>query len=185
MGGPVVLKIESPDITHKTEIGGVLLKLDDEAAIRAGFQTLLQRAARARADARIEGVVVQAMARGHVELVIGVKRDETFGMIVMVGLGGVFVEVMKDVAFRRAPFGVDEGLRMLGELRMGALLDGARGQAAVDRPALARLLSDLSAWAAAMSPTLEELDLNPVLVGPDGPVGVDCVMVFRKLEPSA
>jgi acetyltransferase len=119
------------------------------------------------------------MARGEVELVIGVKRDETFGMMVMVGLGGVFVEVMKDVVFRRAPFSADEGLRMLGELRMGALLDGARGRAPVDRPAVAALLSNLSAWAAAMSPVLEELDLNPMLVGPEGPVGVDCVMVFK------
>jgi acetyltransferase len=179
LGGPVVLKIESPDITHKTEIGGVLLKLDDEAAVRAGFDTLVQRARAARPDARIAGVVVQAMARGEVELVVGVKRDETFGMMVMVGLGGVFVEVMKDVVFRRAPFSADEGLRMLGELRMGALLDGARGRPPVDRPAVAALLSNLSAWAAAMSPVLEELDLNPMLVGPEGPVGVDCVMVFK------
>ena len=183
-GGPVVLKIESPDITHKTEIGGVLLKIDDEAAVRGGFDTLVQRARAARPDARIAGVVVQAMASGDMELVVGVKRDETFGMMVMVGLGGVFVEVMKDVAFRRAPFAPDEALRMLAELRMGALLDGARGRPPVDRSSLARLLSDLSAWAAAMSPVLEELDLNPMLVGPDGAVGVDCVMVFKGRGPN-
>jgi acetyltransferase len=181
-GGPVALKIESPDITHKTEVGGVLLKLDDEASIRAGFETLMRRAAQARPAARLTGVIVQAMASGHVELVIGVKRDPTFGMVVMAGMGGVLVEVMKDVTFRRAPFDLDEGLRMLGELRMGALLDGVRGQPAVDRHALARLLSRLSVWADAMSPVLDELDLNPVLVGPAGPVGVDCVMVFKRLE---
>jgi acetate---CoA ligase (ADP-forming) len=180
LSGPVVLKIESPDITHKTEIGGVLLKLDSEAAIRDGFDTLLARARQAKPQARIEGVVVQPMAGGPVELAIGVKRDPTFGMIVMVGLGGIFIEVMKDVAFRQAPFDAEEGMRMLAELRTGALLDGARGLPRVDRAVIAELLAALSAWAAAMAPILEELDLNPVLVGPDGPVGVDCVMVFRR-----
>ncbi len=181
MGGPVVLKIESPDITHKTEIGGVLLKLNDEAAVGAGFDTLMERARKAKPQARLAGVVVQEMAGGGVELAIGVKRDPTFGMIVMVGLGGIFIEAMKDVAFRQAPFDADEGLRMLSELRMGALLDGARGRPSVDRQAIARLLSDLSAWAAAMAPSLEELDLNPVLVDGSAASGVDCVMVLRHL----
>ncbi|VTU26335.1 acetyl coenzyme A synthetase (ADP forming), alpha domain [Variovorax sp. PBS-H4] len=178
-GGPVALKIESPDITHKTEVGGVLLKLDDEAAVRQGFTTLMQRAAAAEPAARLHGVVVQGMAQGHVELVVGVQRDPVFGMVVMVGTGGVLVEVLKDVAFRRAPFDDAEALRMLGELRMGALLDGVRGQQAVDRNAIAQMLAGLSRWAAAMQPRLAELDLNPVLVGADGPVAVDCVMVLR------
>jgi acetate---CoA ligase (ADP-forming) len=109
-----------------------------------------------------------------------VQRDPVFGMVVMVGIGGVLVEVLKDVAFRRAPFDEREGLQMLGELRMGALLDGVRGQKAVDRSAIARMLAGLSRWAAAMQHRLAELDLNPVLVGPDGPVAVDCVMVLRE-----
>ncbi|MBK5050463.1 acetate--CoA ligase family protein [Burkholderia sp. R-70006] len=184
LGGQVVLKIESPDITHKTELGGVLLKLNDEVSIRQGFTTLMQRAGAARPDARLDGVIVQSMAAGHLELVIGVKRDPAFGMVLMVGLGGVLVEVLKDVAFRLAPISEAEGLRMLDELRMRALLDGVRGQQAVDRAALAALLSRLSVWAAAMAPRLEELDLNPVLVGPDGPLGVDCVMVFSRVEAS-
>ncbi|SCU90660.1 hypothetical protein CNECB9_500001 [Cupriavidus necator] len=104
VGGPVVLKIESPDITHKTEVGGVLLKLNDEATVRQGFATLMQRAAAARPEARLEGVIVQPMAAGQLELVIGVQRDPGFGMVLMVGLGGVLVEVLKDVVFRRAPF---------------------------------------------------------------------------------
>ena len=178
-GGAVALKIESPDITHKTEIGGVLLALDDEPAIRDGYATLMQRAGRAQPTARVKGVLVQAMSRGHVELVVGVKRDPVFGMIVMVGLGGILVEVLKDVAFRRAPFDAEEGMRMLAELRMGALLDGVRGQAAVDRGAIARLLANLSHWAAGMQAVLAELDLNPVLVGTAGPVAVDCVMVLH------
>ncbi len=178
-GGAVALKIESPDITHKTEIGGVLLKLNDEAAVRSGFQSLMQGAARALPQARLSGVLVQTMAQGHLELVIGARRDPVFGMIVMVGLGGVLVEVLKDVVFRRAPFNTHEAMGMLADLRMGALLDGVRGQPPVDRKAIARMLADVSAWTAAMQPVLAELDLNPVLVGPMGPIAVDCVMVFR------
>ena len=177
-GGPVALKIESPDIAHKTEVGGVLLRLDDEDAVRAAVATLRANAARHAPHARIDGVLVQPMAAGHVELVVGVQRDPVFGMVVMVGSGGVLVEVLKDVAFRRAPFGPEEGMAMLAELRMGALLDGVRGQPAVDRRAIAGLLADLSRWAAA-TPRLAELDLNPVRVGAEGPVAVDCVMVLR------
>jgi acyl-CoA synthetase (NDP forming) len=183
-GTAVALKIESPDITHKTEVGGVLLKLDDEAAVRQAFRTLMQRARSAVPHARLDGVLVQAMASGHLELVVGVQRDPAFGMVVMVGLGGVLVEVLKDVAFRRAPFGPDEGLAMLRDLRMGALLDGVRGQPGVDRAVLAQMLSTLSHWAAGMAPWLSELDLNPVLVGPAGPTAVDCVMVLRH-DPGA
>ncbi|WP_088279969.1 acetate--CoA ligase family protein [Ideonella sp. A 288] len=178
-GAPVALKIESADITHKTEVGGVILNLDDEAAVRAAYDLLWQRARQARPQAVLDGVLVQAMASGDVELVVGAQRDPVFGMVVMVGLGGVLVEVLKDVAFRHAPFDVDEAHAMLRELRLGALLDGVRGRPGVDRGALARLLSDLSHWVAAMQPWLAELDLNPVLVGANGPLAVDCVMVFR------
>jgi acetyltransferase len=178
-GRAVALKIESPDITHKTEVGGVILKLDDEAAVRGAFQTLLQRATAAQPAARLDGVLVQPMAAGHLELVVGVQRDPVFGMVVMAGLGGVLVEVLKDVVFRHAPFGEAEALAMLAELRTGAVLDGVRGQPGIDRAELALMLSRLSQWAAAMQPWLAELDLNPVLVGADGPRAVDCVMVLR------
>lgn len=180
-GGPVAVKIESPHIAHKTEVGGVLLMLDDEAAIRQAFEQLLRDAKRARPQARLDGVLVQKMVRGHLELVVGVQRDPVFGMVVMVGIGGVLVEVLKDVAFRRAPFGVDEAHRMLSELRLGAMLDGVRGKPAADRHAIARMLSGLSAWASAMQTVLRELDLNPVILNEDGPLAVDCVMVFDRL----
>jgi len=176
----VALKIESPDIVHKTEIGGVLLNLNDAAALRQGMRTLLQRAAAARPGARLDGVLVQPMAQGHLELVVGVQRSAVFGMVLMVGLGGVWVEVLKDVAFRRAPFDTAEAARMLGELRGSAMLDGVRGQPGVDRAAIARLLSDLSDWAVRMQPRLAELDLNPVRVGEAGPVAVDCVMLLQR-----
>ena len=180
-GGPVAVKIESPHIAHKTEVGGVLLMLDDEAAIRQAFEQLFRDARRARPQARLDGVLVQKMVRGHLELVVGVQRDPIFGMVVMVGIGGVLVEVLKDVAFRRAPFGADEAHRMLSELRLGAMLDGVRGQPAADRHSIARMLSGLSAWASAMQTVLRELDLNPVILNEDGPLAVDCVMVFERL----
>ncbi len=180
-GGPVAAKIESPHIAHKTEVGGVSLMLDDEAAVRQAFARLLRDARAALPLARLDGVLVQKMVHGHLELVVGVQRDPVFGMLVMVGIGGVLVEVLKDVVFRRAPFGIDEAHRMLSELRLGAVLDGVRGRPAVDRQAIARMLSGLSAWAAAMQPVLRELDLNPVIVNEDGPLAVDCVMVFDRL----
>lgn len=179
VGAPVVLKIESPDITHKTEVGGVILKLNEEIEVRQAFRTLMQRARDAMPGARLEGVLVQGMAQGHLELVVGAQRDPVFGMIVMVGLGGVLVEVLKDVVFRHAPFDAEEAHAMLRELRMTAMLDGVRGGPGVDRTSIARMLSDLSQWAAEMEPVLAELDLNPVLVGAHGPVAVDCVMVFE------
>ena len=178
-GTAVALKIESPDIPHKSDIGGVLLNLDDESSVRNGFQTLMRQTSERSPGARLQGVIVQAMGRGHLELIVGVKRDPVFGMVVMAGLGGILVEVLKDIVFRLAPFDVDEAERMLSELRMAALFDGVRGQSGVDRYAIANMLSNLSRWAAAMEPRLAELDLNPVLVGASGPVAVDCVMILK------
>lgn len=179
-GKAVALKIESPDILHKTEVGGVLLHLDSEEAIRDGYATLMARAAAAKPRARILGAVVQRMAGGDVELVIGVRRDPVFGMMVMVGLGGVLVEVLKDVSFRRAPFDADEATRMLDELKTGAILDGVRGKRGVDRPALADLLSRLSHWAHAAAPSLSELDLNPVMASGAAIAAVDCVLLVQR-----
>jgi len=179
-GQPVALKIESPDITHKTEINGVILKLNDELSVRTSFSGLMARAASERPGARLSGVIVQRMSSGDLELVIGAKRDPAFGMVVMMGLGGVLVEVLKDVVFRQAPFDQSEGMRMINGLRSRALLEGVRGRSPVDKSAIASLLSNVSVWAAAMEPWLEELDLNPVLVNDAGPVAVDCVMLFKS-----
>ena len=177
--GSVAIKIESPDISHKTEVGGVLLKLGDERAVRDGVKQLLSNISHHAPQARVSGVLIQPMVDGHIELVIGVHRDPAFGAMVMVGFGGVLVEVLKDVSFRKAPFEVQEGLSMLEDLRLGALLDGVRGQSPVDRNAIARLLSDVSHLAAGV-PRLAELDLNPVRVGVGGPTAVDCVLVLSE-----
>jgi len=185
MGRPVAMKIESPDIAHKTEVGGVRLALAQESDVRTAYRELLAGARRALPMARLIGVLVQPMVQGRQELVVGVQRDPVFGMMVMVGIGGILVEVLKDIALRRAPFDIDEGLHMLAELRAGAVLDGVRGQPAADRRQLAALLSRLSVWAAGMQEVLAELDLNPVILTPEGPVAVDCVMIFDRLSASA
>ncbi len=178
LGYPVVLKIESPDILHKTEAKGVALNLGDDVAVRAAYATLISNAKQYKADARIAGVLVQAMAKGDVELVIGLKRDPTFGPVVMVGLGGVLIEVFRDVVFRAAPVIEAEALRMLDELKCKVLLDGVRGKPPVNKIALAQMISAVSCFGAAAGPRLAELDLNPVLAGAQGVTAVDWLMLL-------
>ncbi len=181
VGGPAVLKIVSPDLPHKTEIGGVLLGVGSEAAAREGYGTLLARARAARPDARIEGVSVAAMARG-VETALGVADDPAFGPVVMFGLGGVFVEVLGDVAFRAAPFGADEARRMIDSIRGRAILDGVRGAPPADIDALADALSRLSVFAAANAGAVASIDINPFIVLPsgEGAVAADALIVPRE-----
>jgi acetyltransferase len=180
VGYPVALKIESPDIPHKTEAKGVALGLRDAAAVRAAHATIMKNARRHRARAQLDGVIVQAMAEGTVEFVVGLQRDAVFGTVVMAGLGGIHVEVLKDVAFRPAPVTVAEAGRMLDELRGRALLDGARGGPPVDRAALTQLISAVSQFGAAAGARLESLDLNPVLAGPKGAVAVDWLLILTS-----
>jgi acyl-CoA synthetase (NDP forming) len=178
LGYPVALKIESPDILHKTEAQGVKLGLQDAAAVRAAYAEVMAGAQRYKADARIEGVVVQAMAGGDVELVIGLQNDPVFGVVVMVGLGGIHIEVLKDVAFRKAPVTAAEAGRMLEELKGRAILGGVRGRPAIDREALERMISAVSVFGAAAGGRLRELDLNPVLAGSNAVVAVDWLMML-------
>lgn len=168
IGFPVVMKILSPDILHKSEIGGVLLDVGDEDSVRQGFSTLLEHAARAAPAARIEGVLVARQLSGGVECILGIHRDPVFGPMAMFGLGGLFVEVMKDVVFHRCPFGPDVAERMIRSIQGAPLLLGARGRPPVDIDALARMLSQLSAFAVAAGPRLQSIDLNPVFAMPAG-----------------
>ena len=167
-GFPVVMKILSPDILHKSEIGGVLLGVADDAAVRDGYDLLLARARRAAPDARIEGVLVAKQLQGGVECILGIHRDPVFGPIAMFGLGGIFVEVMKDVVFRRCPFGADVAEAMIRSIKGAPLLLGARGRPPVDIHALAQMLARLSAFAVAAGPRLQSIDLNPVFAMPEG-----------------
>ena len=167
-GFPVVMKILSPDILHKSEIGGVLLGVSDATAVRDGYDLLLARAKRAAPDARIEGVLVAKQLQGGVECILGIHRDPVFGPIAMFGLGGIFVEMMKDVVFRRCPFGPDVAEQMIRSIKGAPLLLGARGRPPVDIHALAQMLARLSAFAAAAGPRLQSIDLNPVFAMPQG-----------------
>jgi len=175
LGFPVVGKILSPDILHKSEIGGVLLNLADADAVRAGFDTLMQRAAQRAPAARLTGVLVAKQVSGAVEMVVGVVRDPVFGPVVMCGLGGVFVEIFRDVAFARCPVDEDKAMRMIRSLRGYPLLDGARGRPKADLPALARAVVAMSRFGAA-APTLLSAEVNPLLALPDGAFAADAVI---------
>jgi acyl-CoA synthetase (NDP forming) len=168
IGGAVALKVQSPDILHKTEAGAVALNLTGEAAVREGYRRVLARARAARPGAGIEGVLVQAMAPRGQEMILGITRDPDFGPMLMVGLGGIHVEVLKDVAFAPVPLGSEEALALLGELKGAAVLDGVRGAAPADKAALAALMAALSRFAADHADTVAEIDLNPVIVHPAG-----------------
>jgi acyl-CoA synthetase (NDP forming) len=167
IGGAIALKVQSPDILHKSEAGAVMLGLSGEAA-RDGYRTVLARARAAYPNAKIDGVLVQAMARRGREMILGVTRDPDFGPMLMVGLGGIHVEVLKDVAFAPVPLGIDEALDLLDQLKGAALLDAVRGEPAADRDALARLMVALSRFAADHADSIAEVDLNPVIVHPAG-----------------
>ncbi|MBC8752354.1 MULTISPECIES: acetate--CoA ligase family protein [Paraburkholderia] len=181
LGYPVVLKIESQQILHKTEAQGVVLSLRDAASVREAFEHVVANARRYDAEARIDGVVVQKMI-GHsdaVEMVVGLNQDPVFGPVVMVGMGGIFIEVLKDVSLRRAPVTEAEAGRMIEDLRARVVLNGVRGKAPVDRAALCRFIAAVSRFGAAAGPRLGELDLNPVLVTPEGVTALDVLLTLR------
>ena len=181
-GGPVVLKISSPDILHKTEVGGVAVGLADPDAAAAAFTAMTARVAAARPAARIEGALVSPMIADGVECIMGVSVDPAFGPVVLFGLGGIFVEVLKDVTLRVAPFSPAEAAEMIREVKGFPLLDGARGKPKADIAALAEALSRLSVFAAANSDRIDSIDVNPILVRPagQGVVAVDALFVPRQ-----
>ncbi len=140
IGGAIALKVQSPDITHKTEAGAVALGLTGDDAVRQGYRQVVANAERAHPEADIHGVLVQAMARPGHEMIVGITRDATFGPMLMVGLGGIHVEVLRDLVFSPVPIARGEALSLLDELRGSALLDGVRGAQPADRAALAELM---------------------------------------------
>ena len=184
IGFPVAMKLVSTDILHKSEIGGVLLNVADEAAARDGYDTLIARAKTAQPDAKVDGVVVAPMISGGVETILGVKVDPAFGPVVLFGLGGIFVEVLGDVTQRLAPFGVEEAHEMMREVKGFPLLDGARGAAPADLDALAEALARLSVFAHENAERIESIDINPFLVLPkgQGAYAVDALIVPSKVS---
>lgn len=177
MGFPVVLKIQSPDIAHKTETGGVVLNVGEDG-VEAAFDRIMASAKAHVPDAWIEGVLVQKMMpKGH-EIVIGVTRDPDFGPLVMLGSGGIYLEVLKDVVFAPVPISPDEAKTLIGRLKTAPILQGVRGQAGGDIDALAALVSRVAELARAEG-NIDQLDLNPVFVYPagEGVVAVDALAV--------
>jgi acetyltransferase len=168
LDGPAVLKIQSPDIPHKTEANAIRIGVRGETGIADAYRDVLDAAKRYRPDARIEGVLVQEMIVGAHEMLLGVSQDPAFGPVLTIGLGGIYVEVLKDVVFRLAPVSAAEARRAVMELRSVALLQGVRGQPPADIDALVDCVVRLSWLAADLRDDLAELDINPLCVLPKG-----------------
>lgn len=181
LGYPVALKIVSPQITHKSDAGGVQLGIASAEAVSAAYDAIVASAQRTAPDATIEGVSVQRMAEPGVEVIAGMTTDAQFGPVLMFGLGGVLVEVLQDVAFRVVPITARDAKQMTREIQGFPLLEGYRGQEPADLKALEGLLLRLSGFVEA-HPELEELDLNPVFAYPKGAVAVDARITLK--EPS-
>ena len=179
---PCVAKIESADILHKSDVGGVRLNLHNEAELRAAYAEVLKNAAEKAPGAKVNGVLVQPMLPQGVEVIVGVNIDPQFGPMILCGLGGVFVEVFKDVALYPAPLSKGEALDMIRSLKGYKMLNGYRGSAKCDVDALAELMVQIADYAVANKDTLCEMDLNPVFVYEEGK-GVDmadAVIIKRK-----
>ena len=186
IGYPVVMKIMSPDIVHKSDAGGVKVNLKNEAAVRDAFNTILANAQAYNSAANVHGVAVQEMAPWGTEVIVGAVNDLTFGPTVMFGMGGLFVEVLKDVTFRVAPVSAAQAQEMIGEIRAAPILAGVRGEAERDRQALAEVLSRYSQMVWDLGDELAESDANPVLVYEQGQ-GVKLVdaRIILKKKPAA
>jgi len=183
IGFPVVLKIVSPEILHKTEAGGVLVGVKNEADVRAGYASIIENAKKYDANATIIGVQVQQMVGAGQEVIIGAVTDPSFGKLIAFGLGGVLVEVLKDVTFRLAPVTREEAASMLDGIQAAEVLRGVRGAQPVDREALVTLVERVSRLVDDF-PQISEMDLNPVFASPGGAVAAD-VRIVMDFEPAA
>jgi acyl-CoA synthetase (NDP forming) len=181
-GFPLVMKIQSRDVPHKSEVGGVRVNIATKGEVFLAYEALLENARRHRPDAAIQGVLVGPMAKKGVEIIIGTMCDATFGPMIMVGLGGITTELFRDVIYRPAPVSAAEAAAMLGELKAAPLLSGFRGAAKADIPALSQLISQISVLAARYSQQISEIEINPVLVHPEGKgvTIVDALVVRKK-----
>jgi len=170
IGTPVAMKISSPDISHKSDMGGVELNIAANDA-KATYDRIMSRIKKAAPDARIEGILVQQMAPPGHEMIVGIKKDAQFGHALMFGLGGIFVEVYKDVSFRVAPIGIKEALDMISEIKGYPILKGIRGRKPADIDAIASVLVSVSEMA--QKENIIELDINPLIAGEAGAIAVD------------
>ena len=182
IGHEVVLKIVSPDILHKSEAGGVKVKLRTEKEIRQGFKEIIKNAAEFNPNADIRGVLVSSMAHDGVEVIIGTKYDDQFGPIIMYGLGGIMVEILKDVSFRVLPITPSTARKMIEQTKSYPILDGARGKPPLDKKSVRRLLMLCSEIVEAY-PEIQEMDLNPVIVHEKALSIVDARVILKSDDP--
>ncbi len=177
LGYPIVLKIVSPQITHKSDVGGVALGLTSSAEVGEAFDRIVASAKQHEPNATIDGVAVQRMEKAGTEVIVGVTKDPQFGPVLMFGLGGVLVEVLKDVAFRVIPIEQRDARQMIEEIKGYPLLQGYRGSDPADLTQLQALLMKVSAFVE-QHPEVAELDLNPVFAYKDGAIAVDARVVL-------
>jgi acyl-CoA synthetase (NDP forming) len=181
MGFPVVLKIVSPDVIHKSDSGGVKLGLDNASQVSKAYDEIMSAIKKRQPKAKIEGISVQKMARPGVEVIIGMTKDMQFGPVLMFGLGGILVEVLKDVSFRIVPLTKRDAHEMIKEIKGYPLLEGYRGQEPADIPFLEAMILKVSDFID-KNPEIKELDLNPVFAYKNGAVAVDARVI---LEPAS
>lgn len=178
MGYPVVLKISSADITHKSDAGGVKVNLPDKAAVEKAYDDIMASCTAKHPDADIEGIAVQGMAKIGTEVIIGMTKDPSFGPVLMFGLGGIFVEVLKDVAFRIVPLEKNDASEMINEIKGKKLLEGYRGEDPADIPFLEEMLLKLSGLVD-KTEAIAEIDMNPVFAYKQGAVVVDARIILE------
>lgn len=182
IGFPVVLKVVSGDIAHKSDVGGVELNLESAKAVGDAYKRIMDNVKKKARNAKVDGVAVQQMAKPGTEVIIGMTTDAQFGPVMMFGLGGIMVEVLKDVAFRIVPLEERDASQIVREIRGYPVLEGVRGQKGADIAALEKMILQLSEFAEA-HPEVAEIDLNPVLAYPRGALAVDARVVLAP-EPS-
>jgi acetyltransferase len=178
IGYPLVMKIESPDIAHKTEAGGVVVGLNGEQEVQKARESMLKTVRERKPDARIEGVTLQKMAPDGVDLIVGMHKDPQFGPVLLYGLGGVYVEVFKDSALGLVPVGREKALEMVRESKSYALLREVRGRAALDEKLPVDILLRVSAFAERFAGLLSAIDLNPIRLSSSGIRVLDALVVF-------
>ena len=178
IGYPVVLKIVSPDIIHKSDVGGVLVDLKNARGVRSGYNQIIKNVRKHNEKAGIVGILVQEMAPSSTEVIVGMTKDPQFGPALMFGLGGIFVEVLKDVTFRIAPVTADEAREMISEVKAYPLLKGYRGMPPADIDAIVKILLSTSKLVMEHD-EIKELDLNPIMVYRKGAKTVDARIILE------
>ncbi|OYT39235.1 MAG: acetyl-CoA synthetase [Desulfurococcales archaeon ex4484_58] len=178
IGYPIVLKIVSPDISHKSDVGGVILDLNSKEEVVEAAKKIFDNVSKKAPNARIAGVLVQEMVPYGLEVIVGGLRDGIFGSVVMFGIGGIFVELLRDVSFRIAPISEEEALEMINEIKASKLLEGYRGQPPIDKKALAKIIVNVGELLEE-NPEIQSIDLNPIMAYSSGAKVADARIIIK------